>query len=123
MARSMIKAKDLPTQLWAEVVTTAVYLFNMSLIRAILNKTPSEAWFDKNPWMNHLKVFGCIAYALVKTHSLKLDDKSKKYIFVSYCSQLAKPYKLYNPISGKTIIGRDVVFNKDASWALSEDKS
>ena len=119
MARSMIKAKDLPTQLWAEVVTTAVYLFNMSLTRAILNKTLSEAWFDKNPWMNHLKVFGCIAYALVKTHSHKLDEKSEKYIFVIYYYQLAKAYKLYNPISGKIINCWDVVFNEDASWALS----
>ena len=88
MARSMIKAKGLPDLLWAEVVAIIVYLLNLSLRRAILNKT--EAWSDKKPWVSHLKVFGCIAYALVKTHSHKLYEKSEKYIFVIYYYQLAK---------------------------------
>ena len=76
----------------------------------------------KKRWVSQLKVFGCIAYALVKTHSRKLNEKFEKCIFVGYYSQ-SKPYKLYNPISDKSIISRGMVFNEDASWAWSEDKS
>ena len=37
----------------------------------------------------------------------KLDDKSEKTIFVGY-SERSKAYKLYNPITKKSIISRDV---------------
>ncbi|EOY04542.1 Uncharacterized protein TCM_019778 [Theobroma cacao] len=60
------------------------------------------------------------AYALVKTYSSKFDEKSEKYIFVGYCSQ-SKAYKLYNPISGKITISRDVVFNENARWIWNEE--
>lgn len=39
----------------------------------------------------------------------------KNVFFFGYCSQF-KAYWLYNPINGKVIIGRNVVFDKDASW-------
>ena len=69
--------------------------------------------------MSHLKVFGCTAYALVKTHSRKFDGKTEKYIFIGYSSE-SKAYKLYNPVSGKLTISRDVVFNEVASWDWGE---
>ncbi|KAE8732993.1 hypothetical protein F3Y22_tig00001644pilonHSYRG00148 [Hibiscus syriacus] len=43
MKRSMLKAKGLTNQLWAEVVATAVYLLNLSPTRVVLNQTPYEA--------------------------------------------------------------------------------
>jgi len=46
---------------------------------------------------------------------LKLDERSEKCIFVVYSLQ-SKAYRLYNPISGKVIISRNVVFNEDVSW-------
>jgi hypothetical protein len=42
----------------------------------------------------------------------KLDDKSKKMIFMGY-DQKSTGYKLYNPNKGKTMIGRDVKFDKE----------
>lgn len=45
----------------------------------------------------------------------KLDEKCEKCIFVGYSSQ-SKAYKLYNPVSGKIMVNRNVVFNEDASW-------
>lgn len=77
-------------------------------------QTPYEAW--KCPWVSHLKIFGCIAYALDNSSSCqKLDVKSAKCIFVGYSFQ-TKAYKLYNPVNGKVIINRDVVFNEAARW-------
>ena len=116
----MMQAKGLPICFWAEAVATAVYLLNLSPTRAVRNQTPYEAWTGRRPMVSHLRVFGCIAYALIKTHSQKFDEKSEKYVFVGYCSE-SKAYKLYNPISGKITISRDVVFNEDARWIWSEE--
>uniref|UniRef100_A0A803MSQ1 Integrase catalytic domain-containing protein n=1 Tax=Chenopodium quinoa TaxID=63459 RepID=A0A803MSQ1_CHEQI len=59
-------------------------------------------------------------YALVNNRS-KLDDKPDKCIFIGYCSQF-KAYHLYNPVSGKVIISRNVVFNEEARFKWNVDK-
>ena len=116
MARSLLKAKGLSNEFWAEAVAIAIYLLNLSPTKAVQNQTPYEAWSGKKPWVSHLKIFGCIAYALIDSYNRrKLDDKSKKCIFVGYCSQ-SKAYRLYNPISGKVIISKNIMFDEDASW-------
>ena len=45
----------------------------------------------------------------------KLDDKSKKFIFIGYDSS-SKGYKLYNPNTKKTVISRDVEFDEEGHW-------
>ena len=45
----------------------------------------------------------------------KLDDKSKKCIFIDY-SEMTKGYKLYNPLTKKVIVSRDVQFLEDEAW-------
>ncbi|CAL5340443.1 unnamed protein product [Camellia sinensis] len=116
MARSMLQAKGLSNGFWAEAVATSVYLLNLSPTRAVMNRTPVEAWRGTKPSVSHLRVFGCIAYALVNSQFRhKLDEKSEKCIFIGYCTQ-SKAYRLYNPLSGKFLIRRDVVFDENASW-------
>ncbi|XP_048623783.1 uncharacterized protein LOC125592576 [Brassica napus] len=43
MARSMLKSKKLPKELWAEAVACAVYISNRSPTKSVLGKTPQEA--------------------------------------------------------------------------------
>ncbi|GJR45348.1 uncharacterized mitochondrial protein-like protein [Tanacetum coccineum] len=49
----------------------------------------------------------------------KLDGKSQKHVFIGYCTQ-SKAYKLYEPISKKIVISRNVVFDEHASWNWDE---
>ena len=94
MARSMLKSKGLPYKFWAEAVTTAIYLINLSPAKVVLNKTPYEAWSGKKPSVEHLKIFGCIVYVLINAHERhKLEEKSINCIFIGYCSQ-TKAYRL-----------------------------
>jgi len=51
----------------------------------------------------------------------KLDDRSQKCIFVGY-SEESKAYRLYNPITKKYVISRDVVFKEEEAWDGSIDK-
>ncbi|KAK2456950.1 putative mitochondrial protein [Trifolium repens] len=116
MARSMLKSKKLPKELWAEAVACAVYLSNRSPTRSVLGKTPQEAWSGRKPGISHIRVFGSIAHAHVPDEKRsKLDDKSEKYIFIGYDNN-SKGYKLYNPDTRKTVISRNVVFDEEGEW-------
>jgi len=78
--------------------------------------TPQEAWNRRKPSVSHLKVFCSISYVHVDDQvRTKLDDKSKKMIFVGY-DQKSKGYKLYNPNEGNMLISRDVKFNEEGAW-------
>jgi hypothetical protein len=51
-----------------------------------------------------------VAYAKISNaRRTKLDDKSEKCIFVGYGDR-RMGYKLYNPITKKEIMSRDVIF-------------
>ncbi|KAG0482864.1 hypothetical protein HPP92_010948 [Vanilla planifolia] len=84
--------------------------------------TPQEAWSGYTPSVSHFRIFGCIAYAQVPNAiRKKLDDKGEKYIFIGY-SKESKAYKLYNPLTKKVFISRDVVFVKEDTWKWTEEK-
>ena len=57
-ASSMLCGAGLGQEFWVVVVDTACYLKNRSPTSALVNKTPHEVWFGKNPYIAHLKVFG-----------------------------------------------------------------
>ena len=85
----MLHHKNLPENLWEEVVSTTVYILNRSPTKAVLNMTPYEAWFNRKPTVDHFKVFGCVAYSHIpKENREKLDEKGEKCIFVGYSDNL-----------------------------------
>jgi transposase InsO family protein len=119
MTRSMLKKKRIPKEFWVEAVDCAVYLSNRCPTKSLWNKTPQEAWSGRKPSVSHLRVFGSIGYTHVPDQEQsKLDDKSKRYIFIGYDSS-SKGYKLYNPNFGKIVISRDVEFDEEDFWDLS----
>lgn len=121
MARSMLKAKNLANEYWAEAVACSVYILNRSPTKSVKDKVPLEAWCGTKENVSHLRVFGCVAYAHIPEDIRnKLDDKSERCIFVGY-SEKSKAYKLFNPITKKTIISRDVKFLEDQAWHEKEN--
>ncbi|EZA46811.1 Copia protein [Ooceraea biroi] len=83
-ARTMLQAKGLPKHLWAEVVNTAVYVLNRVVSTGTsCNKTPYELWTGKVPDLQHLKIFGSVAYVHVpKMFTKKFDARAKKMLLV-----------------------------------------
>ena len=72
--RSMLIDAKLPHTFWAEAISTAVYLRSTSPTK-VLEVTPFEAWMKQKPGVEHLRVFGCDAYAHVaKDERKKLDS-------------------------------------------------
>lgn len=71
------------TFFWAEAVNTAVSILNRSPTKAVLNRTPFEAWFGEKPVISHMKVFGCVCYAHVPAEKRsKWDDKSELLVML-----------------------------------------
>lgn len=120
MTRTMLKEKGLPKKFWAEAVACTVYLLNRCPTKSVRNMTPQEAWSGYKPIVAHLKIFGCVAYAQVpEAKRKKLDDRGEKCIFIEY-SEVSKAYKLYNPLTNKVVVSRDVVFNEEETWRWNE---
>lgn len=75
--------------------------------------THGEDWIRRRPCVDYFRIFGSIAYAYISYHKRrKLDDKGEKCIFLGV-SEKSKACKLYNPITKKTVISRDVIFYEE----------
>jgi len=103
----------MPNAFWAEAVDCAIYLLNCYPTRSPWNMTLQEAWSGRKPGVEHLRVFGSIAYAHVpKQRRTKLDDRSAEFVLIGY-NLRTKGYKLYDPCSDKVTVSRDVEFDEE----------
>jgi hypothetical protein len=119
-ACSMLTAKGLLGEFWGEAVTTAVYLLNRSSSKGVGGKTPYELWTGSVPAVQHLRTFGSVVHMKVMATNLrKLDDKSKHTIFVGY-EPGSKAYLVYDPVTRRVHVSRDVVFEEAAQWTWTE---
>ncbi|GKB62862.1 retrovirus-related pol polyprotein from transposon TNT 1-94 [Tanacetum coccineum] len=95
-ARTMLIFSKAPMFLWAEVVATACYTQNRSLIHTRHNKTPYELVHDKKPDLTFLRVFGALCYPTNDSEDLgKLQAKADIGIFVGYAPS-RKGFRIYN---------------------------
>ena len=104
MVRAILKAKDLPRELWGEDVSTCVYILNLSSTKALLGQTPHEKWIGRKPSVDHWRTFGCIVHVKdTRRHLSKLEDRSKPMIFIGY-ELGSKAYKCLDPVNFKVVI-------------------
>ena len=60
MVRAMLKAKNLPRELWGEAVNIAVYILNRSSSKTLQGQTPHEIWIGRKPSVDHMRTSGSI---------------------------------------------------------------
>ncbi|KAI0995141.1 hypothetical protein K3495_g13040 [Podosphaera aphanis] len=120
MARCMLSQARLPSRFWDAAVVTACYLRNRLPLRQD-NLTSFEAMNGCSPGLSHLKVWGCICYALIDDKDpqrFKLSPTSHKGIFVGYCESSTQ-YRVYvpsKPGANKIITSANVRFLEDSFW-------
>ena len=123
MARSLLTARKMSKDYWAEAVACSIYILNRSPTSSVQGKVLEEKWSGSKVNVSHLKKFGCVAFSHVPEElRKKLDDRSEKYIFIGYSEQ-SKAYRLYNPITKKFLVSRDVKFMEDKSWDEMENNT
>jgi hypothetical protein len=116
MARSMLKAKRMPTAFWGEAVSTAVFILNRSPTKALKDKTPYEAWYGRQPDVSFLRTFGCIGHVKnTKPFIGKLEDRSSRMVLLGY-KEGSKACKLFDPCARRVVVSRDIVFDELAAW-------
>nr|GEU94949.1 retrotransposon-related protein [Tanacetum cinerariifolium] len=95
-ARTMLIFSKAMMFLWAEVVATACYTQNRSLIHTRHNKTPYDLVHNKKLDLTFLCVFGALCYPTNDNEDLgKLQPTVDIGIFVGYAPSM-KGYKIYN---------------------------
>lgn len=112
-ARALLKTAYLPHEFWAEAVTTAVYLENITPVALRNYQSPHEIWFGKKPTYEHLQVFGCLAYVHHQKElwSGKFSDKAKRGILLGY-QDGHHNYRIWLLEDKRVAYSHDVVFNE-----------
>jgi len=115
-ARSMMKAKSMPTRFWGEAVTTAVFILNHAPTKALKGVTPFKAWYVRKPILSFLRTFSCIGHVKkTKPVLTKLEDRSTPMVLLGY-EEGTMAYRLYDPRGGKVVVSRDIMFDKKVVW-------
>lgn len=80
-----VECQSIAKYFWAKVVLIVADLPNLSPTHAVFSKTPHKAWFGMKQRVNHLRVFGCVAYRHIAIQNLqKLDKRAQMGSFVGY---------------------------------------
>ena len=92
-ARTMLSESKLPMYFWAEVVNTACYTQNRTLINKDHEKTPYHIMSNKRPTVSYFHMFGGKCFVLIEDEHLgKFEAKAREGIFLGY-SMESKAYR------------------------------
>ena len=120
-AKCMCAHADLPKSLWAEAASTACYVYNCLPNAPLKCKSPYEVWYSRKPDLSNLRVFGCVAYALVPAAKRKkFDNCTEKMRFPGY-HKGHRGYKLMEKGSNRVFYRTDVTFD-ESNFKLTEEK-
>lgn len=112
MSRTMLKAAELPKELWAEAVSTAAYVLNLTGKSSEEGVSPYELWYGKVPSIKHLRRFGSTSYVhLPRNRRKKFDSKSIKGILVGYVNY--DGYRVFIPSKMEVVLSTNVLFNEN----------
>ena len=112
----MMYDQDLPTSLWAETSSTAVYVQNRCPHAILEEKTHEEVFIDEKPNVGHLRIFGYPVYIHVqKERRRKMEPSGKKGTFVGY-NETSQAYRIYVPVQRQMGVSRDVNFDEDIAF-------
>lgn len=122
--RSMLADKNVLKRFWPEAVNWCVHIQNRTLTTAVKDQTPEEVWNKEKATAAYFRIFGCIAHAHIPDQNRsKLDSKRNKCVFLGV-NDGTKAYRLYDPVTKKIIISKDVVFEEEEcyDWSKTEEK-
>jgi hypothetical protein len=113
-ARCLRLNAGLVKNLWANAVSMACYLINMSPRVALEGKVAEEVWTGNEVDYFGLRVFRCPAYVHIPSEERsKLDPKFRQCVFLGYEKEVMG-YKLWDLKTKKAVINRDVVFDENS---------
>nr|GEW34046.1 retrovirus-related Pol polyprotein from transposon TNT 1-94 [Tanacetum cinerariifolium] len=92
----MLSAAKVPLFFWAEVIGTACFTQNRSLVIPRHEKTPYHIINDRKPSVKFFHIFGSVCYIVKDGENLdKMKEKGDECIFVGYSNQ-SRAYIVFN---------------------------
>lgn len=90
-------------------------MLNQCPTLVVKDMTPDEEWCGFKPSIDHFRVFSWIGHVHIPDNKRKkLDDKSFRCVLLGL-NEESKAYRLYDLMSKKVVISRDIVFEEDKS--------
>lgn len=103
-----------PQAIWAELVSTAVYILNRTGKSSLKGLSPYQLWLGKKPRIKHLRIVGSTCYVHIPSQKRrKMDEKAEKGYLVGYDGD--ERYRIYLPKKHKVVVSRDVKFQEKFS--------
>lgn len=120
---SMLNQANLPIGFWGQAVLYLTDILNATPSSSLSKTTSFEVWKKRKPDLKMYQVFGCQAFVHVqKKDRGPLDSHTNKCIFIGF-GNCYKGWKVYNPVSGKVSISRDVIFDETSFPGTSATSS
>nr|GFB70970.1 hypothetical protein [Tanacetum cinerariifolium] len=122
-ARTMLIFSRAPLFLWAEVIATACFTQNRSIIHRRFNKTPYELINGRKPDISFLYVFGALCYPKNDREDIgKLGAKGDIGFFIGYSADSCA-YRIYNRRTKKIIETMNVSFDELSAMVFEQRSS
>ncbi|GJY54958.1 retrovirus-related pol polyprotein from transposon TNT 1-94 [Tanacetum coccineum] len=117
----MLIFSRLPEFLWAEVVATACFTQNRSIINTRHNKTPYELLRGRKPNVEYFHVFGSLCYPTNDRDDLgKMKPKADIGVFIGY-SETSRGFRIYNRRTKRIMETIHVKFDELTAIASEHD--
>lgn len=108
-----------PSAIWAELVSTAVYILNRTGKSSIEGASPYELWISKKPRIKHFRVIGSTCYVHIPLQKRrKMDEKAIKGYLVGYNGD--EGYRVYIKENHKVLVSRDVIFQENLTSCIKK---
>ena len=136
--RSMLQDSGLQSRFWAEALHNFVHVKNRSTHKLLKDCTPEERWWGKRPSVQHLRIFGSLAYVHTpRSKRNKLQANAQLGILVGYAVK-TKGYRVWLPKSKQviesvhvrieeskngvgTLFGRNTVSENNNNYVIKSD--
>jgi hypothetical protein len=122
-ARAMLKDADLPLEFWDYAVQYDTYVRSRSPSGPLVDGvriSPDEAYTGERPSIDHIRVFGSVAYSYVSPKSLPVGTTSKKLldtgvecVFLGFSDQTTKQCCVYRPDLGYAVLSSVVEIDEE----------
>jgi len=110
VSRALLFQAHLSNCFWSFVVKHATHIINRLPSSSLNFKSPYELVHGHSPVLNHLRIFGCFAYATtIAAGRTKLDKRALKTIFLGF-KPGTKSFVLYDLSHKSCFISRNVIF-------------
>ena len=110
----MLHDSGLPKCLWAEAFSTAMYMHNRTLTKALDGLTPYEVLHGMKPDLANLCAFGILCAIVEPAAKLKKLDDQARMCFVMGYKYSGGGYRVWDPEKRVIVKSRDVVFFEDS---------